>query len=207
MSSSSNSVVAKLIENWWNNANERSFQYQFAFQLSSRSHEVLHVTRHCGMEFGKDVITRSDDGVINSYQLKSGFGERLKLADWQALTSQLDTLMALPIKHPSLKDGIAVKHQPWLVINGYLSEEVIREIEDRNITYKERFGRELKIILIGELISTSLSTANSVWPTTPEANHLIFSAYVDDGRKALDKAAFYEVLEAILPTKLSITAL
>ena len=201
---SSDSVVARLIESWWTNANERSFQYQFAFQLTSNGYDVLHVTRHCGMEFGKDIIARSPDGVVHSYQLKSGFGERLKLGDWQTLSSQIDELVALPIKHPSLKGGIAVEHQPWFVINGYLNEEVMREIEDRNITYKLRFGRELKTILLGEMVLSSISTANSVWPTTPEINHELFSSYVYDGRKPLDKSTFFQVLQAVLPSDLKL---
>ncbi len=202
MPHSIDNVVAKLIESWWTDANERSFQYQFAFQLTSSGFDVLHVTRHCGMEFGKDIIARSADGVIHSYQLKSGFGERLKLGDWQSLSSQIDDLVALPIKHPSLNGGIALDHQPWFVINGYLNEEVIREIEDRNLTYRQRFGRELKTILLGEMVQKSISTAHSVWPTTPEINHELFSSYIDEGRKPLVKSTFFKVLQAVLPSDL-----
>ena len=204
MPHSSDSVVAKLIENWWTNANERSFQYQFAFQLACEGFDVLHVTRHCAMEFGKDIIARAPDGTIHGYQLKSGFGESLKLGEWQTLSSQVDTLVTQPIKHPSIEGGgVAVDHQPWVVINGHLHEEVQRNIEDRNVTYRHRFGRVLKTIVLGEMVSKSVETANSVWPTTPEINHQLFSAYISDGRRPLDSSAFFAVLQSLLPSKLS----
>ena len=200
MLQSSDNVIAKLIENWWTNANERSFQYQFAFQLMSDGFDILHITRHCGMEFGKDIIARSPEGDVHCYQLKSGFGERLKLSDWQKMSSQVDDLVALPIKHPSLDGGgVAMDHQPWFVVNGYLNEEVQRQIDDRNATYRNRFDRELKTVVLGEMVGKSVSTANSVWPTNPELNHELFSAYISDGRKPLDRSTFFEVLQAMIP--------
>lgn len=200
MPHTSDSVVAKLIENWWTNANERSFQYQFAFQLASEGFDVLHVTRHCSMEFGKDIIARAPDGKIHGYQLKSGFGERMKLGEWQKLSSQVDTLVVQPIRHPSIEGGgIAIDHQPWFVVNGYLNEEVTRDIEDRNCSYRHKFDRELKTVVLGEMVNKSIAIANSVWPTTPEINHELFSAYINDGRKPLDKSAFFAVLQSLLP--------
>ena len=59
-----NGVIERLLETWLNKANERSFQIPFAHWLAYQGYTVLHVSRHCAMELGKDVIAIAPDGFL-----------------------------------------------------------------------------------------------------------------------------------------------
>lgn len=179
-------MLKRLIENWWTSTTERTFQYPFAALCQLRGETVIHVTRHCGMELGKDLITRSKDGTINAYQLKTCSGKRLGLKQWQnELSNQLADLVENPVVHVSV--GSVVEHQPWIVVNGDIDEEVTAAIRDRNTTYLARFGRTLKVRVIGELIEESLRDNTAIWPQDPRTAKLLFECSLGDGKSNLDK--------------------
>ena len=63
-------MLEKIIENWLDNASERSFEKPFCYMLSAEGHTIIHSTRHTAMELGKDIITVAPDGTPCAYQLK-----------------------------------------------------------------------------------------------------------------------------------------
>lgn len=192
-------MLKKLIENWWTNANERTFQYPFAFHLVVDGHAVLHVTRHCGMELGKDILSIDRNGLVHSFQIKGCEGGKLSLNYWRKeLFAQVEDLVINPVVHSSLPNGKSIEHQPWLVVNGELEEELIRTINDRNDTYEKLYNRRLKVLTIGQLIAKSIEIESEFWPPNPEYSRDIFEAYLDDGRRVLNKERLARVLQCMV---------
>lgn len=192
-------MLKKLIENWWTNANERTFQYPFAFHLVVDGHAVLHVSRHCGMELGKDILSIDRDGLIHSFQLKGCNGGKLSLKYWRReLSAQVEDLVLNPVVHSSLPDGKSIVHQAWLVVNGELEEELIHAINGRNETFERLHGRRLNVITLGQLIAKSIEIESEFWPPNPEHSRDIFEAYLDDGRRVLNKERLSRVLQGMV---------
>ena len=99
-------MLERVIENWLDNAIETTFQKPFCFMLSHQGYTVTHLTRHCGMELGKDVLAVSPDGIPHCYQLKGGQGKRISLNDWNtSLHNQMRSLVEMPIVHHSIALG------------------------------------------------------------------------------------------------------
>lgn len=192
-------MLKKLIENWWTNANERTFQFPFAFHLVSDGHAVLHVSRHCGMELGKDILSVDREGLVHSYQLKGCNGGKLSLRYWRKeLSAQIEDLVLNPVVHSSLPNGKAICHQASLVVNGELEEELIHAINGRNETFEKIHGRRLNVITIGQLIAKSIEIESEFWPPNPEHSRDIFEVYLDDGRRVLNKERLSRVLQGMV---------
>lgn len=186
-------MIEKLIEDWWTSSTERVYQQPFAALLVAQGHRVVHVTRHCGMELGKDVISIAPDGMIHGFQLKTCKGARFSLSEWQKdISHQLADLVESPCNHPSF--GTSENHQPWLVVNGGVEEEVTRAIEDRNVEYSRRFGRRLKIKVVGDLVRETLDYKEAIWASTPQHIKLLLEAYLEDGKRNFDKSRFSTLL-------------
>ena len=150
MRSGSDIVIERLLENWLNRANERSFQYPFCYWLASEGYRVVHLSRHCGMEIGKDVLAIDPHGVPCAYQLKGVSGGKLSQSRWRSeVLAQVQPLLNTIIVHPSISPS--VPHRSFLVINGEMEEEVFYEIENLN-RCQERDGypnRRLEVIVKG----------------------------------------------------------
>jgi len=186
-------VIEKLIEDWWTSSTERVYQQPFAALLVAQGHRVVHVTRHCGMELGKDLISIDPDGMVHAFQLKTCKGARFSLSEWQKdISSQLADLVESPCIHASF--GTSENHQPWLVVNGGVEEEVTRAIEDRNVEYLRRFGRQLKIKVLGDLVKETLDYKEAIWATTPQHIKLLLEAYLENGKRNFDKDRFSKLL-------------
>ena len=94
-------MLERVIENWLDKASERSFQQPFCYMLSAEGHTIIHLTRHCGMEMGKDIITIAPDGIPCVFQLKAG---DISLSRWNnEISGQTNQLVAVKIEHPSVK--------------------------------------------------------------------------------------------------------
>ena len=144
-------MLERVIENWLDKANERSFQQPYCYMLSAEGHTIIHLTRHCGMELGKDIITIAPDGTPCAFQLKAS---DISLAKWRnELSSQTLDLVNLKINHPSVDSS--KHHRSYLVTNGKIHEEVSRAIDDRNRTWDSQ-GQpylHLKTVVRGQLVS------------------------------------------------------
>ncbi len=190
----SNTVLNRLIEDWWTKSTERVFQQPFAAYLGDIGYRVVHVTRHCGMELGKDVIAIGVDGSVNCFQLKTCRGPRFTLKQWQdEVSPQLADLFENAVYHPSI--GTALQHQPWLVVNGSIDEEAQAAIEKRNDSYRKIFGRELKVMVLGDLVAGTIRNNDSLWPSSPERFRLLLEFATADGKSNLDKAHLASLLE------------
>ena len=123
-------MIERLLGNWLTRANERSFQIPFCHWLAYSGHTVVHLSRHCAMEIGKDILTIAPDGAPCAYQLKGvEGGGKVTQGKWRnELYPQVMSLVLGSIAHPSIPAGRP--HRAYLVINGELEEEVCREIND-----------------------------------------------------------------------------
>ncbi|MCA9233190.1 MAG: hypothetical protein KDA57_21265, partial [Planctomycetales bacterium] len=149
-----------------NKANERSFQIPFAHWLAHEGHTVIHVSRHCAMELGKDVLAIAPDGVPCAYQLKGLDGGRMTLAKWRAdLSSQIHPLVHGRLVHPSLENK--QHHRSYIVMNGDLDEEVQREIDDFNRSNADagQPERRVETILKGQLFQAFKDLQSDFWAT------------------------------------------
>jgi hypothetical protein len=186
-------VIEKLVENWWINSNERTFQFHFAALCHLRGERVLHLTRHCSSELGKDLITISRDKSINLYQLKT-CKKRLGIRSWQnEISNQIGDLVFNECSHPSVPEQAT--QRPYLVINGDLEEEVQAAINERNRTFQRQCGRKLHVIVKGELIRESVDYLQSFWPTDPESSTILLKICLRDGNEPFDRLLFSKLLE------------
>ena len=77
-------MIEKLLEDWLDSASERSYQASFVQMLGGQGYRVLHSTRHCALEYGKDVIAVAPDNVPCAYQLKGNPGSHLGVREFRA---------------------------------------------------------------------------------------------------------------------------
>ena len=104
-------MLERVIENWLDKTTERSFQQPYCYMLSAEGHTIIHLTRHCGMELGKDIITIAPDGTPCVFQLKTG---NISLSRWQTKVSpQTFDLILGKINHPSIDNS--KQHRSYLV--------------------------------------------------------------------------------------------
>lgn len=71
-------MLERLIENWLDSADERSYQRCFCQMLVGQGYRIVHNTEHTPLEHGKDVIAVSPDDKVVGFQLKGNPGKSLK---------------------------------------------------------------------------------------------------------------------------------
>lgn len=192
-------MIEKLLEDWLDSASERSYQPSFVQMLSGQGYRVLHSTRHCALEFGKDVFAIAPDGVPCAYQLKGKPGGRLGLKEYRAdIQPQLVQLMSQPIIFPGLPEG--VPHRSYLVSNGYFEEEVIRAVDDLN-----RASYLSKVELIGrdQLLDWARQLGTELWPSEMTNVRELLEVFLHDGRDLLPLKRLASILEEILALRTS----
>lgn len=193
-------MIERLLETWLNKANERSFQIPFAHWLAYTGHTVVHVSRHCAMELGKDILAIAPDGVPCAYQLKGIDGERLTLRKWrEELGTQLHTLVHGRIVHPSI--STTQPHRAYVVVNADLDEEVQREIDDFNRRNAEEGHpeRQLRSIVRGELFQAFKDLQSDFWATNLYDIKTYLELFLLDGRGQLPKSKLATLLYDALP--------
>lgn len=184
----------KVIENWLTKASERTFQHPFCFLLMQKGHRVIHSTRHCAMELGKDIISITSDKTPHVFQLKS---DDISLSKWREINSQIMDLCYTRVVHPSLKT--AKLQQPWLVTNGVIEEEVARAIADLNTTLTQRKLLPLKTITKFELLDDFSKLENNLWPYGLTDLNAFLEIYLEDGKGIFPKEKFSRLLERVMP--------
>jgi hypothetical protein len=75
---------------------------------------------------------------------------------------------------------------------------LIHAINGRNETFERLHGRRLNAITIGQLIAKSIEIESEFWPPNPEYSRDIFEAYLDDGRRVLNKERLSRVLQGMV---------
>jgi hypothetical protein len=123
-------VIEKLLENWLDSASERSYQAVFVQMLGAEGYTVLHSTRHCLLEFGKDILAVAPDGVGCAFQLKGDPGGRMTVGEFRnGIQQQLVQLMS---QSPSYAGFPAGTYRAYLVSNGQFDEEVQTAVREMN---------------------------------------------------------------------------
>ena len=193
-------MIERLLENWLNRANERSFQYPFCYWLASQNYRVVHLSRHCGMEIGKDVLAIDPQGVPCAYQLKGMSGGKLSQKRWRSeVQAQVQTLLNTVIVHPSISPSLP--HRSFLVINGELEEEVLYEIENLN-RCQERDGysnRKLEVIVKGDLLDGFKRLQTDFWVENLVETKTYLELLLENGKGQLPKDKLSRLIEAALP--------
>lgn len=192
-------MLEKLLENWLDSAGERTYQASFVQMLAAQGYSVLHSTRHCALEFGKDVIAIAPDGVPCAFQLKGNPGGRLGLSEFRSdVQPQLVQTMSQPIVFPGIPDGVA--HRSYLVSNGYFDEEVQRAVDDLN---RWPYMSKLSLIGRGQLLAWANDLGTSLWPSEMSNIREFLELFLHDGRDLLPMKRLSLMLEEILALRLT----
>lgn len=179
------------------NASEKTFQIPVCYILAKKGFTVVHLTRHCGMEHGKDIIAIDPAGIPCAYQLKKADIGKIKLKQWkEELYPQLMQLVTSPISHPSVPHT-ASHHKSYFVTNGELEEEVFREIQTFNLDWEQKGFPQYKIntILKGEIIGEIQKLKTDFVPTEVTEFKLILEFYQEEGNWNLNKDKFSSLIQ------------
>ena len=189
-------MIERVVENWLTDATERSFQVPFCHMLSSKGFTVLHMSRHCGMELGKDVIAVDPTGVPCAFQLKTPQGKRITLSEWRnGISQQVHDLVTLKLIHPSLPTHS--HHRSFLVTNRGIDEEVARAIDDLNRHWSDSGHHHLKLetIVGGSIQKDALDLGSNLWPTELADARTLLELFLHDGAEHLPKVKLASLLE------------
>lgn len=191
-------MIERVVENWLISAGERSYQIPFCQALLSRGQKVLHSTRHCAMEMGKDIIAQDSDGHIHVYQLKSLKGGRLTQSAYRSdIAPQLHPLVLGKPVHPSIPEGAKVK-AAYIVMSGDINEEAAREIDDLNKTLAENnIQTSIKTITFGELLQLFIQNLHRFAPAEPRQAKMFLELFLADGTGAFPKEKLWRLLESV----------
>ncbi|CAN7211257.1 hypothetical protein LJR066_000607 [Acidovorax sp. LjRoot66] len=152
-------MIEKLLENWLDKASERSYQPVFVQMLSAQGYEVLHSTRHCLLEFGKDILAIGPDGVGCAFQLKGDPGKRMQIAEFRSgIQFQLVQLMSQAPAYPGFPAGT---YRSYLVSNGQFEEEVQTAVQQMNNT---SLPSKVELWSRGMLLEMCRTNAQQLWP-------------------------------------------
>lgn len=200
-------MIERVLENWLTNASERSYQVPFCQALTGMGQKVIHSTRHCAMEMGKDIIAQDDDGYIHVYQLKSLKGRKLTQSEYRSdIAPQLNSLILGKPIHPSIPENSKVKFA-YIVMSGDINEEASREIDDLNRTLEQsNILTRVKTITFGELISLFSKNLHKFGPREPIHSKLFLELFLSNGKDFLPKEKLFSLLEVgmacdVPPTK------
>ena len=186
----------RLIELWLDSAKERSFQFPFAASLAAEGYTVLHVTRHCAMEFGKDIVARDAKGGLHAYQLKDANGAKITQEWWRReIEPQWAALCDSAVVHAGVTPG--TPHKPWIVINGELNEEVHHLIAAKN-QLRPR-ARRVGVIVRGELIDRIKSLGTSFWPESDSVDYTpLLEIFLSEGSEMFPKEKLASLLSRLV---------
>jgi hypothetical protein len=193
-------VLERVLETWLDKANERSFQVPFCHSLAFEGYKVIHMSRHCGMELGKDILAIAPDGTPCAYQLKGVNGGKLTLGKWRDdLEKQMYALAMGQVVHPSI--STKKPHRSYLVINGEFDEEVSRAIDDFNAARSRERNRHLRIYTIvkGELLDRFKRLQTDLWPTELSDTKTFLELFLETGKSSLPRPKLASLFESVLP--------
>lgn len=198
-------MIARVIENWLDSATEKEFQIPFCHVLTREGKTVIHMTRHCSMEMGKDIIAIEPDGTPCAYQLKDVGGAKLSKDEWRNLIPQMNELVLQSIEHPSVRTG--KHHKSFLVINGELDEEAAAAIRQYNQGLQNRGfseGQRLEVIVKGQLYASFMKLGTDLWPFGLAESRTLLELYLELGDSCFPKEKLALLLERILPLRKTI---
>ncbi|TFW27815.1 hypothetical protein [Duganella callida] len=186
-------MIEKLLENWLDRASERSYQAVFVQMLAAEGYTVLHSTRHCLLEYGKDILAIAPDGVGCAFQLKGDPGGRMKISEFRKdIQPQLTQLMAQSPSYPGFPTGA---HRAYLVSNGQFEEEVQVAVREMN---NGPYPSKTLLWSRGHLLDMCKIHASALWPSELKDNRALLELYMADPREPLDVDILSGMMESIL---------
>ena len=186
-------MIGKLLENWLDSASELSYQQVFVQMLSAHGYVVLHSTRHCLLEFGKDILAIAPDGVGCAFQLKGDPRGQMRISEFRnGIQQQLVQLMSQSPPFPGFPSGV---HRSYLVSNGSFSEEVQLAVSQMNAG---PYPSKLQLWSRGTLLDMALKVSESLWPSEIEDTRLLLDIYMADPTDQLPLGPLAEMLTSIL---------
>ena len=189
-------MLERVIENWLDKASEHSFQKPFCYMLSAEGYTVIHLSRHCGMEMGKDIIAIAPDGTLCAYQLKGSKSGKISLNQWRdEISKQVFDLVVGEIVHPSKESS--KPHRAFLVTNGQLDEEVIRAIDDMNRSWITTGQTQFKLetIVGGQLLNKAKKLESNLWPSELADVKTFLELFLERGERTLPKDRLSSLFE------------
>jgi len=186
-------MLEKLLENWLDSASELSYQQVFVQMLSASGYTVLHSTRHCLLEFGKDVLAIAPDGVGCAFQLKGQPNKQMTVGEFRReIQPQLVQLMSQPPAMPGFPPGV---HRSYLVSNGSFSEEVQVAVSQMNTA---PYPSKLELWSRGKLLEMALSASTKLWPSEIDDTRRLLDLYMADTSDQLPLDLLAGMLSSIL---------
>ncbi len=186
-------MLERLLENWLDSASELSYQQVFVQMLSASGYTVLHSTRHCLLEFGKDVLAIAPDGVGCAFQLKGQPNKQMTVSEFRRdIQPQLVQLMSQPPAMPGFPPGI---HRSYLVSNGSFSEEVQVAVSQMNTA---PYPSKLELWSRGKLLDMALSASTKLWPSEIDDTRRLLDLYMADTSDQLPLGLLAGMLSSIL---------
>lgn len=185
-------MLEKLLENWLDSASERSYQAVFVQMLAADGYRVLHSTRHCTLEYGKDVLAVAPDGVGCAFQLKGDPRGRMNVDSFRKMQTQVVQLLT---QRPSFPGFPAGPYRAYLVSNGEFNEEVqvaAREINDSS------YPARLELWSRGTLLDLCKRHAASLWPSEIADTKALLELYMTDAADPLPVSTLDGLLSSIL---------
>lgn len=186
-------MIEKLLENWLDSASELSYQPVFVQMLAAEGYTVLHSTRHCLLEFGKDILAIAPDGVGCAFQLKGDPKGRMKIGEFRKdIQPQLVQLLWQAPAYPGFPSGA---HRAYLVSNGQYDEEVQTAVQGMNnmptLARLELWSR-------GQLLELCRKHGVSLWPGELSDTRSLLELYMSDPYGQFPLMALAEVLGSVL---------
>ncbi|OIR16018.1 hypothetical protein GALL_35220 [mine drainage metagenome] len=186
-------MIEKLLENWLDSASERSYQAVFVQMLAAEGYTVLHSTRHCLLEFGKDILAVSPDGVGCAFQLKGDPRGRMTIGHFRSeIQGQLLQLTSQTPSYPGFPTGV---HRSYLVSNGQFDEEVQIAVAQMNSGY---IPSKIELWPRGKLLELCNRHGASLWPSELRDNRALLELYLAPPHAQLPAATLTDVLESVL---------
>lgn len=186
-------MIEKLLENWLDSASERSYQAVFVQMLAAEGYTVLHSTRHCLLEFGKDILAIASDGVGCAFQLKGDPGGRMTISQFRSeIQGQLLQLTTQFPGYPGFPSGA---YRSYLVSNGQFEEEVQAAVTQMNLS---AIPSKIELWSRGHLLDLCKKHGALLWPSEVRDNRALLELYLAPPRAQLPAETLASVLESVL---------
>ena len=153
-------MIEKLIENWLTNVHELGYTIPFCEVLISRGYTIVRISRQGRGELGKDVIARSSDGQLHTFQLKGPADVTLR--EWQGIQDEVRDLVQLPVIDPAINRE--EPHVPFLVTNGEIVGDALTSIEEYANDWVRRGYPQLQIWRKHDLLPMFIESHGSYLP-------------------------------------------
>lgn len=153
----------------------------------------MHSTRHCLLEFGKDILAISPDGVGCAFQLKGDPRGRMTIGHFRSeIQGQLLQLASQSPTYPGFPTGI---HRSYLVSNGQFDEEVQVAVTQMNAGH---IPSKIELWPRGKLLEFCNKHGASLWPSELPDNRALLELYLAPPYAQLPAKTLCGVLESVL---------